>query len=463
VDPAGGNVCTSECQTGSEDEELKQSAGAMYDPENLALDSQGQVFVADARNNRIDVFSTGGAFIRAFGKDVEAGPGTGSVCTLVTGCERGVPDGSAGAINRPTGVAVDAAGNVYVTDHGNARIDVFTATGDFLYAFGKEVSSGAAGGDVCTSECQAGEASGVAGAMREPYDVTIGPDGDLYVADYGNARVDVFTAQGAFLRAFGKDVNPAGGDVCTSECQAAEEGEAAGQLVAPTAVTTTASGSVYVADEANNRIDEFTASGGYVRGFGEGVVSEGALAFQICTLESGCREGGEGTIAGAVPGPYGVAVDCQGGVYAVEEKGGYARVERFGEPGTPVPSTCPVSKVNASPSQTPSPSPTPVKPSNKIKFGKLTLNKKKGTATLTVKVPGPGSLALKGKGLKKVKRIAKKVGSVKLPVALAGKAKKKLNEAGKAKVKAKLTFAPTGGSAATQAKRLTLKKTRPVE
>jgi hypothetical protein len=98
-------------------------------------------------------------------------------------------------------------------------------------------------------------------------------------------------------------------------------------------------------------------------------------------------------------------------------------------------------------------------PSNAIRFGKLKLNKKNGTATLTITVSSPGSVVLSGAGVKKLTKAAKRAGSVALTVRLTGKAEGKLTKTGKAKVKSKVTFTPTGGIAATKMKTLTLKKT----
>ncbi len=166
----------------------------------------------------------------------------------------------------------------------------------------------------------------------------------------------------------------------------------------------------------------------------------------MCTSASGCQKGLESTIPGATPDPFGLAFDCRGALYVAEESGGFSRVERFGEPGTALPPCTSVAPIAA----------PATKPSNKFKFGKLKLNRKKGTAILVVKVPGAGKLVLKGKGIHKAKRAAKKAGNVKLPVKLVGKAKRKLLETGKATVKAKVTFTPTGGTARTKAKSLTL-------
>ena len=97
--------------------------------------------------------------------------------------------------------------------------------------------------------------------------------------------------------------------------------------------------------------------------------------------------------------------------------------------------------------------PLPVVPSNRFHFGKVKLNKKKGTATVAVIVPGPGSMRLVGsKKVKKASKTAKLAGTVKLLLKAKGKALSTLKSSGKVKVKAKFTFAPTGGTPASKTK-----------
>ena len=92
-------------------------------------------------------------------------------------------------------------------------------------------------------------------------------------------------------------------------------------------------------------------------------------------------------------------------------------------------------------------------PSNAFKFGRLKRNKARGTAILSVTVPGPGTIALAGKGIvaKPAKPIAA-AGVVKLQIKAKGRARRKLNRIGKAKVTAMVTYTPTGGAANTQAR-----------
>ena len=73
-------------------------------------------------------------------------------------------------------------------------------------------------------------------------------------------------------------------------------------------------------------------------------------------------------------------------------------------------------------------------------------------------VAGPGAVSLKAKNVKTSKKTASAAGTVKLKVTPKGKLKRKLADKGKAKVKAKISFAPTGGETATATKKLKLKR-----
>lgn len=95
-----------------------------------------------------------------------------------------------------------------------------------------------------------------------------------------------------------------------------------------------------------------------------------------------------------------------------------------------------------------------VKP--KLKLGGVKLNKAKGTATLSVKVPSAGTLTVSGKGVVKAKKKAKKAKKLKVTVKAKGKSKAQLEELGKVKVKAKLSFKPTSGAAVKKTKAITL-------
>src|SRR5205814_1918932 len=107
---AAFETCTCICQagiTGSGD-------GQFNGPVNIAVDSSGNVYVADTLNHRIQKFTSAGNFLTAWGS-------------------HGSTNGQFGY---PEGVATDGSGNVYVADTQNYRIQKFTSTGTFLTKWG---------------------------------------------------------------------------------------------------------------------------------------------------------------------------------------------------------------------------------------------------------------------------------------------------------------------------------------
>src|SRR5262249_38601637 len=103
-----------------------------------------------------------------------------------------------------------------------------------------------------------------AGKLQGPGDLTVGADGTIYVSDFTNRRIDVFSSAGEFQRAFGKGVNVQTGagvnpDVCTtaSGCKASTATHEAGAMGAPEGVAISGD-RIYVGDIGDNRIDVFT-------------------------------------------------------------------------------------------------------------------------------------------------------------------------------------------------------------
>jgi sugar lactone lactonase YvrE len=443
VIPGGGaglEVCTlsTSCKAGVSG----GGAGQLASPSDVATDASGNLYVAESNNSRISVFNAQGTFLRAFGANVDPGGGTGfEICT--TSCQAGTSfSGESGGLADPSAVASDGSGSLYVGDAGNARISVFTPEGNFRHAFGYDVDpAGGAGLEVCTASCKAGVGGGAAGQLKGTLGIGTDASGNVYVAESLNNRISVFTGDGVFVRAFGFDVDPAGGaghEVCTSStgCKNGIAAGGAGALASPADVVTDATGTVRVLDTQNARISEFSADGAFRRAFGWDVAPGGSTTFEIC--QAVCKPGqGGADPAGQLGAPTGIALDCRGAIYVSEA--GNNRVQRIGEPGVGVP---------------------PCRASNQFTIGKAKRNRKKGTAKLPIMVPGAGAIALAGKKVKSVGSIAAAATTIQLTVKSRGKAKRRLAKSGRLRVQLNVTYAPDGGDSAGQAATLKLKKSK---
>ena len=140
------------------DGQIPPAPGTFNEPWGVAVDAQGNVFVADTWNHRVQKFDADGEFILKWGSSGLSSEG---------------PDRLWG----PRGIAVNPEGRVYLTDTGNKRVVVFESDGKFLFEFGTE-----------------GE-----GRLDEPVGIAVGPDGRIYVADTWNMRVAVFSPEGQFV------------------------------------------------------------------------------------------------------------------------------------------------------------------------------------------------------------------------------------------------------------------------
>ncbi|MGC9469236.1 MAG: flippase activity-associated protein Agl23 [Anaerolineae bacterium] len=136
-----------------------------------------------------------------------------------------------GQFSEPWDVAVDAEGNIYVADTWNHRIQKYSPDQELLKTWGELVQVTQTG------------VPGAEGLFFGPRGLAISPSGELYVADTGNKRIQVFDLEGRFLREFG------GG------------GSGPGQLDEPVGIDISRSGIVAVADTWNQRVQLFTEQG----------------------------------------------------------------------------------------------------------------------------------------------------------------------------------------------------------
>lgn len=178
--------------------------GQLMAPRNLAIGPDGNLYVADSGNHRIQVFDPAGNSLRSWG-------GFGA---------------QAGLFNEPWGIAVDES-FVYVADTWNHRVQKFTLEGEFVTTIGQS-------GTVT----DLGDNSD--GFFFGPRDIVLLPDNRLMVTDTGNHRLQIFDRVGSFIQIVG------------------QQGSFLGQFNEPVGLEVAGSGAVYLADTWNGRIQRFT-------------------------------------------------------------------------------------------------------------------------------------------------------------------------------------------------------------
>lgn len=215
--------------------------GQLIKPMGLDVDLKGVLYVCDATMKQVLVFDRDGKYLRRFGK--------------------------AEMFDRPAGLTVNPQGDrVFVVDTGGVssnrhRVLVFdTRTGELLNTISRR-----------------GNAEG---ELNLPREATIGKDGNLYVVDGGNFRVQVFTQSGKFLRSFGAI------------------GRRSGQFSRPKGIGSDPDGNIYVADTAFGNFQIFNAEGQALLAIGSRNSIPGPARFML---------------------PAGLAVDEDGRVYMVDQ------------------------------------------------------------------------------------------------------------------------------------------------
>ena len=269
--------------------------GQFSAPAGLAVDLEGNLYVADSDNHRIQKFDGDGHFLGVFGS---AG-------------------GQDGQFNGPWGVAVDREGNIYVADTWNHRIQKFDSSFRFQKSWGGPF-------------LEVGKREPGPLELFGPRSIAIDADNNVWVTDTGNKRVLKFDSDGNFLAQYG----------------AAGNGPA--QFSEPVGIAIAPSGEILVADAWNRRIQRFSPDFKYlgevaveswgsqnvsdkpylaVLGDGRIVASDPANS-AVLVFDSGGRQVAAWRVPGSqgvVSQPVGVAVSSTGDIFVSDGSSGEVR------------------------------------------------------------------------------------------------------------------------------------------
>jgi hypothetical protein len=241
------------------------------DPEGLAADNAGDVYVADAGNNQVREISPTGTITTVAGNGVYGDSGDGGPAVDAH-------------LARPTALALDAAGDLFIADDGNNEVREVTPSGTISTVAGNGILGDSRDGGSATSA----ELDGPAG-------LAVDAAGDLFIADAGNNEVREVTPAGTISTVAG-DGTPGdsgdGGPATSAEIQS------------PEGVAVDAAGDLFIADAGNSDVREVTPSGTIST-----VVGDGTAGF--------AGDGGPATSA-EIDNPQGVAVDAAGDLWIVD-------------------------------------------------------------------------------------------------------------------------------------------------
>ena len=241
------------------------TSSALSLPSGVAVDAQGDVYIADTDNSDVEKVTPSGTL------SIVAGDGNPGFPTA--------GPASNSQLFAPQGIAVDASDNLYVADYQASEVVKISATGTLSIIAGNSGGSG-----------PPTPGSATASSLGEPWGIAVDAAGDVYIADYSNQVIEEVTPSGTLSIFAG-----------TGTAGAPTPGPAtASDLNYPTGLAIDSQGNLYVADSVNSMIEKITPSG---------------------TLSI---VAGNGTSAAPVPGPassspldnpFGVAVDAAGDIY----------------------------------------------------------------------------------------------------------------------------------------------------
>jgi uncharacterized protein (TIGR03437 family) len=196
------------------------TAALLVQAEGVAIDALGNIYVADAGDNRVRKISRSGIIETIAGTGVAGFAGDGGAAATAK-------------LNHPYGIALDTAGNLYIADLGNARVRKVGLTGLIGTVAG-------GGSSAITAGMQATDA-----ALKSPRNVAVDFQGILYISDFDAQRVYQVSPSGVLTLLAGTGKSGFSGD-----------GSAAtlAQISYPAGLAADVTGNIYIADSGNGRV-----------------------------------------------------------------------------------------------------------------------------------------------------------------------------------------------------------------
>jgi sugar lactone lactonase YvrE len=247
-------------------------------PSGVAVDASGNIYIADQQNNRIRKVDTSGTITTVAGNGTAGYSGDGGPATSAE-------------LDSPSGVAVDSSGNLYIADSLNSVIRKVSPSGAITTVAGNGYNRLGTGQPGFNDGGYSGDGGPATSAeLNNPYAVAVDASGNIYIADTYNRRIRKVDASGTITTVAGNGYEGSGdlggysgdGEPATSA-----------ELAQPFGVAVDNTGNIYIDDQNNNRIRRVDASG-------------------VITTVVG------GGISSGVSSPAGVAVDAAGNLYIAD-------------------------------------------------------------------------------------------------------------------------------------------------
>ena len=250
----------------------------LYWPSGVAVDASGNLFIADLGNSRIRKVSTSGIITTVAGNGTQGYSGDGG-------------SADSAELYLPTGVAVDVSGNLFIADDGNNRIRKVSTSGIITTVAGNGNNDYSGDGGSATSA-----------ELFWPSGVAVDASGNLFIADYYNHRIRRVSTNGIITTVAGNGKGGYSGDGGSAD---------SAELYYPASVAMDASGNLFIADATNNRIRKVSTSGVITTLAGNG--------YRDVNSNGGYSGDGGSATAAALNTPRGVAVDASGNLFIADQ------------------------------------------------------------------------------------------------------------------------------------------------